>query len=122
MAEDNISKAIGDPGWNDPPLFSYDSVKNHTKKSSLNRRISNSSMVSNDTQKIIANDDNGKMGPPRLAPMKSTGSSVSTAAPDICNISPQPIELSTVLENLQLTIKELYPNDDEVIKYRVLLF
>lgn len=114
MAEDNLPKIISDPGWNDPPIFSYESVKNHTKKSSLSRRISNPSIVSNDTQKVCLNaDDNGKMTPPRSDPMSSKGSSGSTPAPDTCNISAQQIELSTVLENLRVTIKELYPNDNE---------
>ncbi|XP_014282625.1 steroid receptor RNA activator 1 [Halyomorpha halys] len=114
MAEDNMPKVLSDPGWNDPPIFSYDSVKNHTKKSSLSRRVSNSSIVSNDTQKLCANvDNNGKTAPPRSGPINSSISAGSTHLPDTQNISPQSIELNTVLENLQLTIKELYPNDNE---------
>lgn len=79
--------------------------------------------MSNDTQKVSVNvDNNGKMTPPRLGPMTYKGSSVSTPALDSCNISPQSIELATVLENFQVTLKELYPNDNEVIKCHVLLF
>lgn len=128
MTEEGSPKPKGThtPGWNDPPLFAYNSHQSQPKGYSLNKRVAYS-LEGNLQQRDSICSTPGK--PPPVGPPPLSSSSTSTSKIDSDEIkgtlANKPVELSSVVDNFQSILKEVYADGNEKesneIKRRLLI-